>query len=212
MLPHHLALARLNAALQRFRDDMRGSLSVEAVLILPVLMWAYLASLVWFDAFRTDNTNVKAAYAISDALSRQTAVVTPEDLDGLRDLFAFLSNARNAAEVRISSLWLDPDTMEPGIIWSYGTGPLPAMTLTDLQQMADVVPVIPPGDTVIFVETVLAYEPPINVGLRPRVFTNQIPARPRFVPQVLFSEQLVVHDLSNDLWNLHQEDFLDTAG
>lgn len=184
--PITAALARLRAAVQRFRDDTLGSLSVEAVLILPVLMWAYTANLVWYDSFRVQNTNIKAGYAVSDALSRKTDVVTPEYLEGLRDLYAFLSNGRNRADLRVTSIGQDPQTGTLEAAWSYATGDLLALTNADLMDRADTIPMIAPGDTIIYVETIMGYVPPINVGLRARTFTNVIPTRPRFAPQIVF--------------------------
>ena len=60
----------LRARLATFAQDARGSLSVEAALILPLLCWFYVASFVWFDAFRTQNANLKASYTLADMLSR----------------------------------------------------------------------------------------------------------------------------------------------
>jgi hypothetical protein len=181
-----ISLARLKAAIARFRDDMVGSLSVEAVIILPILMWAYTANLVWFDSFRTQNTNLKAGFAISDALSRETGVVTPAYLEGMRDLYAFLSNTRNRADIRVSSITLDPIAGGNQVVWSYATGDLQPLNATSLADFADSIPVIASGDTVIFVQTVMDYTPPINVGLRARTFVNNIPTRPRFAPQLVF--------------------------
>ena len=42
--------------LARFSSDQTGSTTVEAVLILPLLLWAYVAMFVYFDAFKIQNT------------------------------------------------------------------------------------------------------------------------------------------------------------
>lgn len=179
---------RLKQALARFRDDARGSLSVEAIIILPVLMWAYVVSIVWFDAFRTQNTNTKAAYAISDVLSRETGVVTPEYLDGMHELYTFLSNARGTTNLRVTSVGRDPVSGVFISHWSYATGTLPALTTPLLQLRLDSIPTFPSGETIVFVETIMNYTPAINVGINPRTFVTEISTRPRFAPQLLFSE------------------------
>jgi len=181
-------LASLRAALARFRDQTRGSLSVEAVIILPILIWAFTASIVWFDAFRVQNTNLKAGYAVSDALSRQTAAVTPAYLEGMRDVYAFLSNTRNRADLRVTSIERDPNDGSNRVVWSYGTGEMQALNNADLLDRAGSIPIIAAGDTIIFVETIMSYVPPINVGLLARTFTNEIPTRPRFAPQMVFDD------------------------
>jgi len=183
-----LAVARLRAAMARFRDDTLGSLSVEAVVILPVLMWAYTANLVWFDSFRVQNTSLKAGYAVADALSRQTDVVDAAHLDGMREVYAFLSNGRNRADLRVTSIGRNPLNGAFQVAWSYGTGDLPPLTDADLAARADSIPVVAAGDTIIFLETVMNYVPPISVGLRARTFTNEIPTRPRFAPQLVFDD------------------------
>jgi hypothetical protein len=198
-LPRTLLFARARAALVRFRDETLGSLSVEAVIILPVLMWAYTANLVWFDSFRVQNTNIKAGYAVADALSRQTDVVTAEHLDGLREVYAFLSNTRNSADLRVTSIGRNPTDGSNRVAWSYATGELLPLTDADLVARADRIPVIAAGDTVIFVETVMDYVPPINVGLRARTFTNEIPTRPRFAPQLVFDDGNLLLAFDEDL-------------
>jgi Flp pilus assembly protein TadG len=55
-------LARFTHAVRQFLvDDDAGSVSVETVIIMPILLWVYVATFVIFDGFRTHNQNVKAA-------------------------------------------------------------------------------------------------------------------------------------------------------
>ena len=81
--------------LQRFRRSEEGSISVEAMLLVPILMWAYLGTFVFFDAFRSQSTNLKAAYTIGDTLSRETRHVTPAYLDSLSAMHRFLIDEDN---------------------------------------------------------------------------------------------------------------------
>ena len=49
-----------------FRDDTRGSMPTEGVMAATFLIWWYIASFQFFDAYRQKNVNLKAAYTIAD--------------------------------------------------------------------------------------------------------------------------------------------------
>ena len=70
--------------LRRFRSETRGAAVLEAVIITPVLIWVYVGSFVFFDAFRTYSNSVRATYAVADVISREQNNLTPFDLDGVR--------------------------------------------------------------------------------------------------------------------------------
>ena len=76
-------------SLKNFRHDTRGVVSVEMVLILPLLFWSFAAVATFFDAYRTRSLAEKAAFTISDMLSRETNAVTAESRSG-RFSFALL--------------------------------------------------------------------------------------------------------------------------
>ncbi len=47
----------LDARLRRFlRQDESGALMAEAVLVLPFMLWSYLALFVYWDSYRAVNT------------------------------------------------------------------------------------------------------------------------------------------------------------
>jgi Flp pilus assembly protein TadG len=70
---------------KHFLRDSRAAVALETVLILPILIWAFVASFVFFDAYRVYSTSVKATYMVADMLSRQTNEVIPHDIQGWRD-------------------------------------------------------------------------------------------------------------------------------
>ena len=81
------ALRNLMARLRR-RED--GAMIVELVIMLPLLLWCFAGSWVFFDAYRTKAVNAHAAYTIGDTLSRETGYVTPDYLLSLKTLQQFL--------------------------------------------------------------------------------------------------------------------------
>jgi hypothetical protein len=52
--------------------DERAAVAFETVLMTPILVWAFIGSFVFFDAYRVYNTSVKTTYMVADMLSRQT--------------------------------------------------------------------------------------------------------------------------------------------
>lgn len=175
--------------LRAFRNDLRGSLSVEAVLIFPLLMWAYAAMFVYFDAFRAQNTNLKAAYTISDMVSRETNGVSANYIEGLNTVFDYLTKSTEPTWVRVTIVYCDQDCYDPARVlkkdWSYATDGKPKLTDADVQGSYDSkIPILPLGERLIMVETFVDYQPAFNVGLDGFTFENFVATRPRFAGQV----------------------------
>ncbi|MCC5999927.1 MAG: pilus assembly protein [Pararhodobacter sp.] len=108
-------------SLARFRRDTRGTVSVETIIILPLLLWALVATVVFFDAFRTRQQVQTAALSVADLISRETAMVTPNYLEGMNDVFDFLAASRRPTRMRISSLIWNSAEQRNRVQWSYGT-------------------------------------------------------------------------------------------
>lgn len=171
----------------RFSRDQRGSTTVEAVLILPLLLWAYVAMFVYFDAFKVQNANLRAAYTIADMISRQTDSIDANYVNGLRTVFDYLVGIETTTSVRASSVFWDGVSNSYKVSWSYGTGTMPLLTNANINDYATKLPIIPVGDTLIVIETWLDYTPAFEVGgLQPRTFKEFIATRPRFVAEVPF--------------------------
>ena len=56
--------------LARFLRDQDGSASIEAVIMMPMVFWVYLAMFTFFQTYQEYYTNQKAAYTIGDMISR----------------------------------------------------------------------------------------------------------------------------------------------
>ncbi|WP_413870599.1 pilus assembly protein [Albidovulum sp.] len=184
-------LSRLRLrTLDRLRDS-RGSMPVEGLIAATWLIWWYVASFQFFDAYRQKNINLKAAYTIADMVSR----VQPDDavdsgyIDGLNTLFDYLTFSRRATWIRVSSVIWDPADNRYEIAWSYATGPVGGQTDATIQNDAYRLPVMPAGDSVIVVETNMAYEPIFNIGLNAQWYRTFIATRPRFSSCVKYDLQ-----------------------
>ncbi len=181
--------AVLRARIARFARDLRGSLSMETVLVFPLLMWAYIAMFIYFDAFRVQSTNLKAAYAVSDLLSRE-AVVNQDYIDGMNDVFDYLIASSDPTWLRVTVVKWDENDDEYKVEWSHTTKGKPVHTDATINSpdVVSKIPVLPVGDKVIVVETHMTYEPIFNVGLGQLSLDNFIVTRPRKGPQLQWSD------------------------
>jgi Flp pilus assembly protein TadG len=72
--------------LRRFAREDRAAVAFETVLMTPILVWAFIGSFVFFDAYRIYNTSVKTTYMVADMLSRQTNMVYGHDIQGMANV------------------------------------------------------------------------------------------------------------------------------
>lgn len=177
----------LSAALRAFRDDENGSVTVEAILMIPILVWCYLATFVFFDAFRTQSINIKAAYTIGDTLSRETGYVTPNYLTGLFGLQNMLLATDETRALQITAFTYDQPNDKFLVRWSRGIGGLSGMSDADLAAVRAILPNMPHGEIAILTRSRVNYEPRFSVGIHPFVFDELTVTRPRFAPQICWN-------------------------
>ena len=170
--------------IQEFIEDSRASVTLEALLMFPLLIWAYVSTFVFFDAFRTKNANMKAAYTISDMLSRQTNPVNQAYLDGLNEVYDFLASSPHPTWIRVSVVTWDEDDVQFEVEWSESTKSQTAWTTESLDEIVPRIPAMSHADTVIIVETHMTYEPMFRLGLRTLDFDNFVVTSPRFAPRL----------------------------
>jgi hypothetical protein len=180
-------LHALKSAFARFRRDERGWMTAEAVLILPVLVWWYLGSLVFFDAYNARSVNLKASYTISDLFSRNLdGRIDANEIEAMSNMFVYLTAGHGSdSAIRVSLVYCadkcDEAGRELGLDWSYGSNDKPALVGADLPSYDGIIPVMSLGERVFVVETLTHYEPPFNVGLTEKSYSNVVVTRPRFV-------------------------------
>lgn len=170
-----------------FRDDEEGGIAVEAALVFPMLTWAFLATIVYFDAFRSQATNAKAAYTVSDMISRETDYITPNYLDSLWNIHRFLTSSNYDTDLQVTIVEYDLDRDDYDVRWSKARGAFVEMTEEDLDNLRGQLPVMPDGEIVIVVQTRMVYEPSFSIGLDAFTFDNFIVTRPRFAPQLCYN-------------------------
>lgn len=180
-------------ALRRFGRDDEGNLVLEAVLVMPFMLWAYAGLFVYWDAFRSINTVQKAAYAVSDMISREMLTITPAYLAGMDTVMERLIDQDMDVSLRVTSVMCDGEdnekcdgTLGRNVVhWSVSPGnTMTPLTTTALQALDDRIPDMSDGDYVVIVEVSVAYSPSFNVGVSDMDIEQFIVTRPRFVPRI----------------------------
>jgi len=172
-------------ALRRFGQEDSGSLVLEAVLIMPFMLWAYVGLFVYWDAFRSINTVQKAAYTVSDMISREMITITPAYLTGMDTVMERLIDQDQDVSMRITSVYYDETDLRNEVHWSMSPGAaMTALTTETLQAFDTQIPAMSDGDFVIIVEVTVPYTPSFNVGVSDMDIQQFIVTRPRFVPRI----------------------------
>ena len=187
----------LSNHLSRFSREDSGTLTVEAVLILPILVWWWVASLVFFDAFHARNVNQKAAYTISDMISREMGAspMNSSYIEGLGAVYAYLTAGHGSnSTIRVTELYCEESCELNSadrvllVDWSYSTDSKPILTNETIADFEDQIPVMTRADRAIMVETFMDYTPAFNVGMDPGNYQNLIVTRLRFAPRLCWNE------------------------
>ncbi|MDF1801904.1 hypothetical protein [Thalassovita sp.] len=183
-----MGIARLfKQRIARFADDTRGTVAIEAVIALPILFWAFLASFVFFDAYRQNSINIKAAYMVGDMLSRETNSIDNNYLDGMKGLFDYMTGAASDTKMRVTVVQWDEEDEAFTRDWSKSRGAVDVLTNGDLANLASKLPIMSDNERLILVETWGHYTPPFKVGLAERDMYNYVFTSPRFAPLLPWS-------------------------
>lgn len=151
--------------LQRFIRNEDGILTIEAIMVLPLLIWSVWASYSFFDGYRQSARNVKAAYAIADVLSRESGVVTKTYVDTLYGLMQAMVADRSTMSMRVSFFRYDEDNDRHIVQWSCHRGiAYDQWTDSNVGEIKDNLPVMPDEGRMLLVETQNIYQRPFKIG------------------------------------------------
>ncbi|WP_417249935.1 TadE/TadG family type IV pilus assembly protein [Celeribacter sp.] len=183
---------RVKAARARFHRADEGSMSVEAIISVPVVFTALIFSYCYFSAFEAKAQANKAAYTLADYVTRQTDAVTPEFIDGLKGIYTFLTRDYDVS-VRVSAVkWIeedgDEDSGEYVLQWSTAKGDFDPLTDDNFAVIEGRLPIMSAGNESIVVETMRYWSAPMIIGLDKVQFYDIISSMPRFATHVAFDD------------------------
>lgn len=181
-------LRPLHQRLARFARDDSGTVLTEFVIYLPLLLWAWIALVVFWDGFRETNAAQKASFAIADMITREQSAVSDSYRNGLQTVFAYMTHSSTAnVSLRFTSILYHEDNERYQVDWSYSPGSkLTELTTASLQSYVSRLPVMAGGDYLMLVETHVAYEPIMHIPffgdyIQPRNIDNFVTIRPRYM-------------------------------
>lgn len=61
-------MTKLPRWLQSFAQDEGGNVTLEFVIICPLMFWTHMAMYTYFDAFKEQTINQKAAFTVADLI------------------------------------------------------------------------------------------------------------------------------------------------
>ena len=194
----------LNSILTRFKafaQDEQGNVAIETVLFIPLMLAILAATFSFHDAFRYKSLNAKAAYTISDALSRETDPIDNAYIDGMEDVLEFLTISEGPYSLRVTLVNYDGTSYNPDgsiasvgegykVEWSQTRGDFDDLTTADLKTFTDKLPNLLNNERVILVETRTEYVPPFVIPVlnEADLFYTYGFTRPRFAPKISWSD------------------------
>jgi len=185
---HIRPFASLRNGIKAFWRDSSGNVTIEFVLVMPILFWAFMATYVFFDGYRQSTVNLKAAYAIGDLISRETDAVNDAYVDSMYELYKLMVRARTETKMRITIVRFDQQDDRYYVDWSKERGYGTVRDNESIKGITSELPVMPDNERVILIETRNKFVPLFNVGMKNKQLKNMIFTRPRFAPQVVWED------------------------
>lgn len=176
----------------RFLKREDGIISVESMLILPMLFWSMFASYTYYDSYRQSTLNIKSTYAIADTISREDEDVNIAYMNTLYDLLQTMVDTRAPVSMRVTYLTYDGENDVHDVLWSCVRGQAYQKWIdAEIDKIKHRLPVMPDNGSMIVVETNNTYVAPFRIGFEfsdfpmnnfvfthPRVFDNIVNTDP----------------------------------
>ncbi len=172
--------------MRKFARQDEGSVSIEAMILMPMVIWVFAAMFSIFDTYKEYSLSQKAAYTIGDMISRETVPIDTEYLDGAQDLLDYITNSQDQSALRVTSLKYNGADNRFYVDWSRSRGPGQPATDSDVATWTDRLPTIANNEYIVVTETMTTFSPPFNIGLGKPNIENFVFTRARYAPRVLF--------------------------
>ncbi len=181
-----------------FKQDERATITLEFVVTLPLLVFWFIGSIVFFDAFKKRGQVVYANATIADIISRGSEM-GQEDMDNFQLLQTALLPRTSGGWMRVTSVKFlinDPDDDnddEFRVIWSKvtGAGHRPLENADDdaddddLLIPIEILPNMDNTEEVMLVEAYVPYVPIADwVGITAKTWSDRVIISPRYETRI----------------------------
>lgn len=185
-------LRLIRTALRRFRQNEDGLASAEMIIVLPLYLFCIMGTFTFWDAFDVGNRSQKAAYAVSDLVTRKQDNVTEVYINGMFDTMQYMMGPSLPTRTRITSIFYSEARARYEVLWSRSSLPtVPALTTATLSTIQSHLPVMADGDSLVVVEARVEFKPIIaavdrllNSQIEEGTMHHVIVSRPRFLPKI----------------------------
>lgn len=151
--------------IRKFHDDETGSAAVELVLCVPIIVWALLSTMVYFDAYHDEAIATRAGMTVADLYSRESNAIDATYLNNSRNLLRALTETNDNPGIRVTVFQYRETQDDYRRVWSKNRGLSPNYNNTRLRDIADRLPTLSNGETAILVETQTTYTAPFTSSL-----------------------------------------------
>jgi len=178
-------MSLLRKLLSNFKRNERGVVTLEFIIMMPLMVLWLIGSNSFFDAFKTYLRASKATYTAVDLISRQSTV-GPTFVSNVGTIFESIVDADGASsEVIISSIRMWNDALQ--IEWSQNANGNLGMTDTNEIPLA-YIPDLQNGEVIVLIQSSVPFIPLHSWGqLTAKTFTNTVAVTPRFDVMVGYS-------------------------
>lgn len=172
-----------------FLRDERGNISIETLILMPLLIFLTLLGINAWNAFNSHSRTAKVAYTVADIASRYTSVDNTDMAELVQTNIKLLPQDVTNRQFRISSICFENGAYQ--VLWSFSSADsnqllLPALKVTDIP--TEILPAMSPQDSVLLVETRGRWNPKLSYYLTDRTWRNALVIRPRFVKIIPHSD------------------------
>jgi len=186
-------LTFLKSQAKRLRTSERGSASIEMVLMVPLLVFVIVATVVYFEGFRSKYQLQKTTATIADTLSRELTTIDSDYLDGIDQLFEVLTPGLADRGMRVTAVRYDATNDSHHVVWSEIRGEFNEVYQDDdLIDIKDKFPLMADIERYIIVETAAAFSSNLDRyfgGVLGRVvFYDWVPISPRFAGRLCYED------------------------
>lgn len=174
----------LKTLLRKFNADERGVITLEVIILTPLMVLWIIASNAFFDGFKTYLRAGKATYTAVDLISRQ-GEVGPNYVANVGSIFEAIVDADGAAStVVISSIGMTGGDWDSGgtltLDWSRdATGGAGIASPADIP--TQYIPNLMDGEHIVLIQAGVPFIPKASWGsLTAKTFTNTLAVTPRY--------------------------------